>query len=148
MSAQSTQLDSEASSQWSHSGPEGSDLSQVSRKSKQRNNQLRAWNFQYTLQTDLLGEEGVTTHEKLNLLPKHLQTRLGNRKPRSVHFVTVFCDFKYAMLCLTDVSPLILIPIIGFVQSRNCTVYAITQLLQDATCAPVQGGLADHPGFL
>ena len=148
MSAQSTQLDSEASSQSSDSGPEGSDLSQVSRKPKQKNDQCRAWNFQYTLQSDLLGEEGVTTHEKLNLLTEHLQTRLGHRKPRSVHSVTVFCDFKYALLPLTDVSPLIPIPIIGYVQSRNCTVYAMTQWLPDAAWAPVPGGLADHPDFL
>ena len=87
MSAHSIQMDSEASSQSSDSGPEGSDLSQVSRKPKQRSNRYRAWNFQYTLQTDHLGEEGVTTHEKMNLL----------------------------------------IPIIGYVQSRSCSVYAMTE---------------------
>ena len=68
-------MDSEASSQSSDSGAEGSGLSQFSRKSKQRKNQCKAWNFQYTLSTDLLGEEGVMTYEKTNLLTEHLQTR-------------------------------------------------------------------------
>ena len=98
-----------------------------------------------------MGEEGVTTHEKWNLLTEHLQSRLGHRKPYAVHSVTVFCDFKSVWLPSTDVSPLILILIIGYVQSQNSTVYAITKLLPDATVAtwaPVPCGLADHPDFL
>ena len=72
MSAQSVLMDSEASSQSSDSGPEGPGISQVSRKPKKRQNKCKAWNFQYTLSTDLLGvvgEEGVTAHEKRICLP-------------------------------------------------------------------------------
>ena len=142
-------MDSEPSSQSSDSGQEGSGLSQVSRKPKQRQNQCKAWNFQYTLSTDLLGEEGVTTHEKTNLLTEHLRTRLSHSKPHAVHSVTVFCDFKSVLLPSTDVSPLILIPIIiGYVQSQSSTAYAMTQWFPDAKWAPVPGGLADHPEFL
>ena len=78
------QMDSEHSSQSADSGPECLDpyLSKVLRKPKRTNNQCkhcRAWNFQYTLYTDLLGDDGVTTHEKTNLLTEHLQTRLRHR---------------------------------------------------------------------
>jgi len=48
----------------------------------------------------------------------------------------------------TDVSPLIPIPIIGYVQSQNSEVYAMTQWLPEDTRAPVPGGLADHPDVL
>ena len=66
------------------------------RKPKQRKNQCRAQIFQYTLQTDLLGEEGVTTHEKTNLLSQHLQTRRGHRKPHAVHSVPVLqCNLRF-----------------------------------------------------
>ena len=105
MSAQSVLMDSEASSQSSDSGPEGPGISQVSRKPKRRKSQCKAWNFQYTLRTDILGEEGVTTHEKTTLLREHLQTRLGHKKPHAVHSVTVFCDFKSMLSPSTDVPP-------------------------------------------
>ena len=45
-----------ARSQSSDSGLEGSGLSQVSRKPNQIKNQCKAWNFQYTLSIELLGE--------------------------------------------------------------------------------------------
>ena len=48
----------------------------------------------------------------------------------------------------TDVSPLIPIPIIGYVQSQNSAVYTMTQWLPEDTWAPVTGGLADHPDVL
>ena len=148
MSAQSVLMDSEASSQSSDSGPEGPGISQVSRKPKRRKSQCKAWNFQYTLRTDILGEEGVTTHEKTTLLTEHLQTRLGHKKPHAVHSVTVFCDFKSVLSPSTDVSPLIPIPIIGYVQAQSSSAYAMTEWLPDARWAPVPGGLADHPDFL
>ena len=148
MSAQSVLMDSEASSQSSDSGPEGPGISQVSRKPKRRKSQCKAWNFQYTLRTDILGEEGVTTHEKTTLLREHLQTRLGHKKPHAVHSVTVFCDFKSVLSPSTDVSPLIPIPIIGYVQAQSSSAYAMTEWLPDARWAPVPGGLADNPDFL
>ena len=83
-----------------------------------------------TLSTDLLCEEGVTTREKkMNLLAEHLQIRPGHNKPHAVHSVTVLCDFESMLLPSTDVSPLIPVPIIGYVQSQNSTVYAMTQWL-------------------
>ena len=130
------------------SGPEGPGISQVSRKPKQRKNQYKAWNFQYTLCTDILGEEGIIVHEKTTLLTKHIQTRLGHKKPHVVHSVTVFCDFKSVSSPSTDVSPLIPIPIIGYVQSQSSSAYAMTEWLPDARWAPVPGGLADKPDFL
>ena len=141
-------MDSEASSQSSDSGLDCSGFSQISRKPKQIKNQCKAWNFQYTLSTDLLGEEGVTTHEKTNLFTELLQTRLGHKKPHAVHSVAVLCDFKSVSLPSTDVSPLIPIHIIGYVQSQNSTVYAMTQWLPEGTWAPVPGGLADHADVL
>ena len=58
MSAQSVQMDSEASSQSSDSGPVSLALSQLSRKPKQRNKQCR-YVIQYTLQTDLFCKENA-----------------------------------------------------------------------------------------
>ena len=66
----------------------------------------------------------------------------------TVHSVPVLCDFKSVLLPLTDVSPLIPIHIIGYVQSQNSTVYAITQWLPEDTQAQVPCGLADHPDVL
>ena len=85
------------------------------------------------------------------VLTKHLRTRLGHRKPHAVHSVAVFCDFKSVLLLTTDVSPLIPITIIGYVQSQSTessTAHAMTEWFPDATWAPVPGGLADHPDFL
>ena len=90
------------------SGPVGQNHSQVSRKQKYREKQCRSWDFQYTLHTIVLGEEGVTTHEKVNLCTKHLHTRLGYRKPHTVHSVTL--NFKSVLMRLPDVSPLIQLP--------------------------------------
>ena len=146
-------MDSAASSQQLDSGPEGSGISRVLQRknfasqSKKRN-QCKARDFQSTLGTDFLGEEGVTTHEKTNLLAEHLRIGLGHRKPHSVHSVIVFCDFKSVMLPSTEVSPLIPIPIIGYVLSQSSTVHSMTEWFPDATWAPVPCGLADHPDFL
>ena len=82
MSCQSLQMDWEPSSQSSDSGVRTrltrvslcQDLSNVSRKSKQRTSQCRAWIFQYTFHTDLFGQPGFTTHEKANLHFEHPQT--------------------------------------------------------------------------
>ena len=88
------------------------------------------------------------------VLTKHLRTRLGHRKPHAVHSVAVFCDFKSVLLLTTDVSPLIPITIIGYVQSQSTessTAHAMTEWFPDATWAPVPGGLAslaDHQDFL
>ena len=60
-------MDSAASSQPSDSGPEGSGISRVSQKKP-----VQGKDFQSTLSTDFLGEEGVTTHEQTNLLAEHL----------------------------------------------------------------------------
>ena len=53
---------------------------QISSKLKGVRYQFRDWNFQYTTQTDLLGEEGVCTDEKKLLLTKHLGTCLGHNR--------------------------------------------------------------------
>ena len=84
----------------------------------------------------------------MNLLTKHLKTRLGHGNPHAVHSVTVFCDFKSVLSPLTDVSPLIPIPNTRYVQSQSSTGHAMTQWLPNVTWAPVLGGLADHPDFL
>ena len=47
-----------------------------------------------------------------------------------------------------DVSSLIPVPIIGYVQSQSNTVHAMTQWLPDARWEPVPGGLANQPNFL
>ena len=60
--------------------------SQISSKPKRVRDQFRAWNFQNTIHTILLGEEGVCTDEK-NLLqsvwkePSAIRKSQGIRKP-------------------------------------------------------------------
>ena len=83
--------------------------------------QCRSWNVQNTLHTNLLGKIGVTTHEKTNLLTMHFRTQLGYRKPQVVHSVTVFCNFKSVLVPAPDVSPLIPVPIVIYVNPRAAT---------------------------
>ena len=45
-------------------------------------------------------------------------------------------------------SPLILVPILGFVQSQNRTVHTMIPWFQDPKWTPVLCGSADHPDFL
>ena len=122
--------------------------SQISSKLKRVRDQFRAWIFHYTIQTDLLGEEGVSTDEKKCMLAEHLRTRLGHNRPKAVSSVTVFCDFSLVLVPPTDISPLVSVPIVGFVQSESRTVHTIIPWFPDAKWAPVPGGLADHPDFL
>ena len=57
--------------------------SQISSKLKRVRDQFGAWIFHYTIQTNLLGEEVVSTDEKKCMLAEHLRTRLGhNQLPR------------------------------------------------------------------
>ena len=64
----------------------------------------------------------------------------------TVHSVPVFCDFKSVFLPSPDVSPLILIAIVG----SNFPVQhsLMTQWLPDATWASVPNSLADLTYFL
>ena len=146
MSSMSVGIDSELISQSSDSDPEEIIFSQV--KSKRTTNSFGSWNFHYTLKTDLLGEQGVSTDEKKNLLTEHLRTRLGHHLPHAIHNVTVFCNFEMVMHHLPCACPLISVPIVGYVQSKSRAVHTMTQWFPDATWAPVPGGLADHPDFL
>ena len=67
--------------------------SQILSKIKRVRDQFRAWNFHYTIQTYLLGKEGVSTDEKKCLLAEHLRTFPGHNRPKAVASVTVFCNF-------------------------------------------------------
>ena len=104
------QIDSEAISQSSISGPEGLDFS-MSREnqSKERTNARHGMEI-FNIPFKQIFLAGATTHEKTNLLTEHLQTRLVHRKPHAVHSVAVFCDFRSVLLPLTDVSPFIPVP--------------------------------------
>ena len=55
---------------------------QSSSKPKRIRNHFKAWNFRCTIQTNLLGEEGVSTDEKILLLTEHLRIGLGHMCPR------------------------------------------------------------------
>ena len=57
--------------------------SQSSSKSKRVRDQFRALHFQYTIQTDLLGEEGVCTDEK-NLLQSVWEESSAIRKSQGI----------------------------------------------------------------
>ena len=143
----------EYSSLLSDTGSEGASLdgldrSKSSGQPRRKENKYKSWNFQYRLQTDILGVHGVSTDEKKTLLVEHLQTRLGHLRPRAVLSVTVFCDFEMVFRLPPDGSSLISIPIVGFVQSESRTALTMTQWFPDAKWAPVPGGLADHPDFL
>ena len=106
--------------------------SRISSKKKRIRDQLKAWNFHYTNQTYLLGEEGVSTDEKKFLLTKHLRTRLGHnlRLPQAAYSVTVFCDFSLVLVPSPGIGPLISFPFVGFVQSQNSTVHTMIPWFQ------------------
>ena len=78
---------------------DGLDLSKSSSSSqpKRKENKYKSWNFQYRLQTYILGVHGVSTDEKKTLLVEHLQTRLGQLGPQAVLSVTSTssCPFRY-----------------------------------------------------
>ena len=124
----------------SGSDSETTNHSRISSKPKRIRDRLRTWNFHYTIQTDLLGEEEVSTDEKKLLLTEHLRTRLGNNRPQAVSSITVFCDFSLILVPSPGIGPLISVPIVPFVQSQNRTVYTIIPWFPDAKWAPVLGG--------
>ena len=146
MSSLSIENNSEGSEAGSDCGT--TNHSRISSKPKRIRDQFKAWNFNYTIQTDLLGEEGVSTDEKKLLLTEHLRTRLGHNRPQAVYSVTVFCDFSLVLVPSPGIGPLISVPIVGFVQSQNRTVHTMIPWFPDAKWAPVPSGLADHPDFL
>ena len=148
MSSEKIGINSEVRLQSSDTDGEGVDPSQVPTKTKRTFNHFRSWNFLYTIQTDILGEPGVSIDAKKILLSEHLRTRLGHNRPPAVVSVTVFCDFTFVLAPPQGTSPLISVPIVGFVQSESRTVHAMTGWFSDAKWAPVPGGLADHPDFL
>ena len=123
------------------------DRSQVSRKQK------RAGHGNFNLPFTQIFWEKTATHEKTNLPTIHLQIRLGYRKPHAVHSVTVFCNLKSQVVLMPspDVSPLIPVPTIGYVQSQSSTAHSITLWLPESTRymgdSPrrLPCGLADHP---
>ena len=56
---------------------DGLDRSKSSSQPKHKENKYKSWNFQYRLQTYILGVLWVSTDEKKILLVEHLQTQLG-----------------------------------------------------------------------
>ena len=91
MSSLSIENNSDGSESGSDSGT--TNQSRILSKPKHIRDQFRAWNFYDTIQTNLLGEEEVSTDEKKLLLTEHLRTRLGHNRPQAVSSVTVICDF-------------------------------------------------------
>ena len=60
MSFEKIGIDSEVRLQASDTDEEGGDPSQVLTKAKRRFNDFCVWNFRHTIQTDLLGQPGVS----------------------------------------------------------------------------------------
>ena len=145
MSSLSIENNSEGSEAGSDCGT--TNHSRISSKPKRIRDQFKAWNFNYTIQTDLLGEEGVSTDEKKLLLTEHLQTRLGHNRPQAL-LRTVFCAFSLVLVPSPGIGPFILVPIICFIQSQNRIVHTMIPWFPDAKWAPVPCCLADHPDFL
>ena len=92
---------------------------------KKGSNKCRALDFQYTLHTDLLGEKSVKTQKNKsaylappNSTGSYYRLRNFIRKPHSVHAVTAFCNFKSVLVHSPDLSPLILVPCIGYIRSK------------------------------
>ena len=146
MSSLSIENNSDGSESSSDSGT--MNHSWILSKPKHIRDQFRAWNFYDTIQTNLLGEEEVSTDEKKLLLTEHLRTLLGHNRPQAVSSVTVFWDFSLILVPSPGIGPLISVPIVDFVQSQNRTVYTMISWFPDAKWEPVLGGLADHPDFL
>ena len=139
-SSQNSDCESQ-SSQIAHS-------SHISKKPKQhREDEFRAWNFRFTLETDRSSIQGIDFDAKKGLIAEHLRTRLEHGRPNSILSVTAFCDFKFVLVPPRDGKPSISIPLVGFVQSRNRTVRTMTKWLPDVAWKPVPGGLASDPEF-
>ena len=129
MLAQSMQMESEASKpsfrlRTRGSGPLASlkkDLMQVSRNPKQRKNQCRVWNFQFTLHSPIFCALKALQHMK-KLICLQITSKLDwvIRRPHSVHSVTVSCNFKRVLVPLPDVSSLILVPV--YFQTQDTSI--------------------------
>ena len=132
MSSQSKQMDSEHSSLSTDSKPEGLDPYPLSslEKTKAQEQPVQVMEFSIDPSHRAFGRrralEGVTTHEKLICLP--MTSKLDwviESRTLSIQ-VTEFCDFKSVLVPLPDVSQLIPISIIGYVQSQSSTAHAMT----------------------
>ena len=93
--------------------------------------------------------DGCTSLGRLSAQGKRISCRQHDEgEERRCPSVTVFCDFVLVLVPPTDISPLVSVQIVGFVQSESRTVHTIIPWFPDAKWAPVPCGLADHPDFL
>ena len=103
---------------------------QSSSKPKRIRSHFKAWNFSCTIQTNLLGEEGVSTDEKILLLTEHLRIGLGHKCPRMsppLLFSAIF-HWSRSQRPITRYRPFDFgqtTPIFGFVQAQNRTVHTM-----------------------
>ena len=105
MSSLSIENNSEGSETCSDSGT--TNHSRMSSKPKRMRDQLKAWNFHYTIQIDLLGEEEVSTDVKKLLLTEHLRSSTNSSGPQavSVSTVPVFCNFSLVLVPSPGLGP-------------------------------------------
>ena len=79
-----------------------------------------------------------------------LKTGIGLDIPQAVAYIRFWgfsAIFNLVLVPPPDVSLLILVPIVRFVQSEKWTMQMMNLCFSDARWAPVQGGLADHPDY-
>ena len=122
MSAQRELMDSEASSQSLDSGAEGlrgSGPLSTLEKTKAKKQAVQAWNFQYTLQTDLWAKSVSQQMKKLICLLSTSKLDWVIAKPYPVHSVAVFCYFKSVLLPSTDAAPWFKLSVFGELGLNN-----------------------------
>ena len=121
MSSEKNEINLKVRLQSSYTDEERVDPCQVPTKPKRTFNHFRYWNFCYTIQirADLLGKPGVSIDAKKILLSEHLRSLLSHNRPPAVVTFTVFCDFTLVLVSQHGASPLISVPIVGFVHSES-----------------------------
>ena len=91
---------------WTQAWPvDGLDQPKSSSQPRSMEVEFGSWNFQYRLQTDILGVHSDSTVERNCLLTEHLQTRKGHLHPQAVHSNTVFCNLEM-VFCLSQMEAL------------------------------------------
>jgi hypothetical protein len=81
-------------------------------------------------------------------LIQHLQTRTAHARPRCVQSITISADLTTFISARPDVTPTVSIVIVGYVQTKSCREFTMTNWLRDATWNPVSGGLCSNSEFL
>ena len=135
----------ESHPQSSDSEAESQSSSCIQAKPKRVDKSYTNWMFLDNIRADV--SHGGFDQNKQQLI-QHLQTRTAHARPRCVQSITISADLTTFISARPDVTPTVSIVIVGYVQTKSCREFTMTNWLRDATWNPVSGGLCSNSEFL